>query len=614
MSRTSISSARSGVPALDRQAYGRFRLPKRLGRSIGGVDDPPMVGATEAQHMRPDDYVIGLVVGGSARAYPLWIVDYYHVVNDRAGPERFIVASCERCQSGSAFLAQPPGNREREPLFRTVGFVNAVLLLKDLRGGSHWNHHDGAGLDRAAVGRLLPWIPAYHMEWADWADLHPDTLVMAPLEDPDHPDARHGHGREEMFARAGMDPLLTATIVGDFDRRYPENEMVLGIEADGDRWAFPLREVHREGGVVHATVGPGRVVVLAGPRPDGFTMAAFVPESDGAPVTLDRVDEGFVDRETSSLWTIEGRCVGGTSSGRALEPVRWAYLRWHSWVYPYRSTALFRSERPRAVVGRGGAIERGHGFGALLGALAARGHRLEVEGPPVSQRRPRESRESLTIRVDGHRVNLHRFATAGAARDFVAFEGAFSVLPMAPTTPPNRTRRVGRLVIESDPERRFADPIHAVPIPSSAVTWAPILDSSVIVLDVIRSLRLARYDVGDVGFLPPGQLRVGCANGIALRVDADRYLLYLFDGPDQAQRYASSEPRSAAFGPMVIRATPDTMYVDQRNEILYAGDDAIRWPGSMDEPRFRAALERAARGKDASGSPAGERTGRGGGG
>ena len=69
-----------------------------------------------------------------------------------------------------------------------------------------------------------------------------------------------------------------------------------------------------------------------------------------------------------------------------------------------------------------------------------------------------------------------------------------------------------------------------------------------------------------------------------------------------------------AFGPMVIRATPDTMYVDQRNEILYAGDDAIRWPGSMDEPRFRAALERAARGKDASGSPAGERTGRGGGG
>ncbi|MGQ0670445.1 MAG: DUF3179 domain-containing (seleno)protein, partial [Actinomycetota bacterium] len=331
-----ITRAVPDVPGFDREAYDRFRIPRRLGEAISGWDDPEMASASEAHHMRQDDYVVGLVFRGSARAYPIWVVDNYHVVNDRVDGERFFVTSCERCQSGSAFVAQVGGKSDREPLFRSVGFLNATLLLKDFRTASHWIHFEGFALDRLSAGTRLPWIPAYHMEWKDWVALHPDTTVMVPPADPGHPDARHGHGREEFFSRPGMDPAFLLSVLGPLDSTYPENEMVLGIEGESDWFGYPLREVQREGGVVHDTIDGDRIVVLAGPRPDGFTMAAFATRAAGRELSFDREDGAFRDRETGSRWTIEGNAIEGLLACRRLEPVRAFYVRWHALIYNHR--------------------------------------------------------------------------------------------------------------------------------------------------------------------------------------------------------------------------------------------------------------------------------------
>ena len=39
-----------------------------------------------------------------------------------------------------------------------------------------------------------------------------------------------------------MDAAFLPTIVGDLDRTFPENEMVLAIEGDGEWLAFPLHD------------------------------------------------------------------------------------------------------------------------------------------------------------------------------------------------------------------------------------------------------------------------------------------------------------------------------------------------------------------------------------
>jgi hypothetical protein len=46
------------------------------------ADDPATVGAAEAVFLAPDDEVFGVVVEGRARAYPVPMIAYHHVVND----------------------------------------------------------------------------------------------------------------------------------------------------------------------------------------------------------------------------------------------------------------------------------------------------------------------------------------------------------------------------------------------------------------------------------------------------------------------------------------------------------------------------------------------------
>ncbi len=44
--------------------------------------DPRVVSAEQADWLRADDEVFGVVLGGQARAYPVPMISYHHVVND----------------------------------------------------------------------------------------------------------------------------------------------------------------------------------------------------------------------------------------------------------------------------------------------------------------------------------------------------------------------------------------------------------------------------------------------------------------------------------------------------------------------------------------------------
>ena len=53
--------------------------------AIPAIDDPKSVPASEATWLRPDERVLGLVVNGEARAYPLRVLEGHEMVNDVLG-------------------------------------------------------------------------------------------------------------------------------------------------------------------------------------------------------------------------------------------------------------------------------------------------------------------------------------------------------------------------------------------------------------------------------------------------------------------------------------------------------------------------------------------------
>src|SRR5262249_22959704 len=156
--------------------------------------------------------------------------------------------------------------------------------------------------------------------------------------------------------------------------------------------------------------------------------------------------DGFRDLQTGSRWSIEGVARSGPLHGARLEPIRAFPVRWHAWIYQRRDTRLFRHDGspPRAAAATPQALS---GFGSFLEEVERSGFAVEVEGPVVSQLRPRRSMASVTVRVDGDRLHLHRFTSDSAALDFEALQGSWSGLPMRTRSREGRVRRVGRIVV-----------------------------------------------------------------------------------------------------------------------------------------------------------------------
>ena len=59
---------------------------------IPALKNPDYVSASKATFLRKDDQVIGAVINGEARAYPLRIMSWHELVNDRIGDMSILVS------------------------------------------------------------------------------------------------------------------------------------------------------------------------------------------------------------------------------------------------------------------------------------------------------------------------------------------------------------------------------------------------------------------------------------------------------------------------------------------------------------------------------------------
>ena len=585
-----------------------FELPIHVGKWISAWDTPEFMPGEAAHHMRVDDYVVGLVVGGKARAYPLWITDNYHVINDHLQGVPIVFTTCERCQSGAAYLAERDGQRVK---FAACGMSNASLIMTDrVENASIWLHYEGVCIAGERVGEFLTQDPTFHTTWDCWREWHPESDVMLAPVDRHHRDARHGHAREEYFSRPGMDRPLVSTISGPPNDEYPEHEMVLGINVDKGIRAYPLLEVKRNGGVVEDMMGDHPIVILAGPRPEDVTMAAYSRLLEGGTLSFRHNADHFVDSETGSLWNIEGKAVDGPLQGNRLNPVRSHYVRWHAWVYPHSRADLYRSPEPLL---RYPAVKPGFdtsSFEPLLKGLSQLSREIRIEGPIVRLRLPHEVESGLGIRVGEDRLNLYLFQSVEAAEDYTALEGAWTCTPLHPRWERKCSRRTGRFVLASDPESLYVDPFQIVRIPDSEIQWADLVRDEELVqvwsrqvapadpslpnfTRLLEHLRKARFDIVEVAFLPHSQLRVGSVNALGATVNADRFAIYKCPDPELAERVRSEFRHAIQVGRFVFRSIPVDMYKDPFYEIGEYPDPEIRWSKLLEQRSFVTTVQQA---------------------
>ena len=195
---------------------------------IPPIDRPRYVGVRQADRVLTErEPVIAVSVAGRTRAYPIRILVWHEIVNDRLGDRPIVVTYCPLCNSALVFDRQV-GDRTLD--FGTTGKLRrSDLVMWDRQTESWWQQFDGQALVGSQVGRRLQLLPSQVLSWRDFRERHPQGSVLSQ-----ETGFRRDYGRTPYpgYERPGDRPFLYD---GPLDARLPPKERVVLIRASGPR-------------------------------------------------------------------------------------------------------------------------------------------------------------------------------------------------------------------------------------------------------------------------------------------------------------------------------------------------------------------------------------------
>lgn len=242
---------------------------------IPAIDDPKFAPPEDAARfgLADSEPVIGLVVGGEARAYPLRILTWHEIVNDRVGDVPVAVTYCPLCNSALVFDRRVDG---RVLSFGVSGKLrNSDLVMYDRESMSWWQQMVGEGLVGHYAGTKLKTLPMRVESFARFRARFPMGKVLIPR----NPELR-GYGRNP-YARydSSARPFLYD---GPLPAGIPPLERVVVVE--GEAWSFALlKKVGTiERGDLVITWEPGQASALdSASIPDGRDVGNVVVQRRG---------------------------------------------------------------------------------------------------------------------------------------------------------------------------------------------------------------------------------------------------------------------------------------------------------------------------------------------
>lgn len=234
---------------------------------IPSIDRPRFIPSSEVAFLRPDDRVMGIELNGERRAYPIRILNYHEIVNDRIGGEGVVITYCPLCGTGMAFLANVAGVSRQ---FGVSGLLyNSDVLLYDRQSESLWSQIMGQAISGPLRGTRLEGIPVHHTTWAVWQEEGPSRVLS--LETGYIRDySRSPYGNYDS-SEAIYFPLSARS------RQYHPKERVLGIEVGGEAKAYPFAELAQRESPLHDTIAGQRVEI----RFDAAARSGRIFDSEG---------------------------------------------------------------------------------------------------------------------------------------------------------------------------------------------------------------------------------------------------------------------------------------------------------------------------------------------
>ncbi|WP_148681243.1 DUF3179 domain-containing protein [Candidatus Nitrososphaera gargensis] len=296
---------------------------------IPSIDKPRFVSVPEAgKFLQDSDIVLGLDINGDIRAYPLQILVWHEIVNDKVGGVPVAVTYCPLCFTNQVFNRMVDGQTLE---FGTSGkLYNNNLVMYDRASESLWSQALGEGIVGKYAGTKLERIPFDLAYWREWKGLYPDAKVLS---------ADTGFGRPY-----GADPYgdyyTSPSIyfpISNHDSRLGPKEIVIGLEHDGVYRAYQLSKIEEEH-VINDDLA-GRPVLIASHYQ--FMTRVFERTVDDQVLEFEYKDGVMTDRQTGSVWGFDGVATDGEMTGKRLQRLPLDQGFWFAWAAFHPGTELY---------------------------------------------------------------------------------------------------------------------------------------------------------------------------------------------------------------------------------------------------------------------------------
>lgn len=306
-----LSELRSGGPGKD---------------GIPAIDNPNFENITQAQKwLKPNEPVISVAIDADARAYPLQILMWHEIVNDRIANKPITVTFCPLCYSAIVFDGMING---QQYTFGVSGMLrNSDMVMYDRQTQSWWQQFTGQAIVGKMTGTILKQIPGQIIAFDQFISAYPSGKILS---------RKTGYARD--YGRnpyVGYDNINSKPFLynGKSDPRLRPMDKVVAIEVNDVFKAYPY-SVTQEAGAINDEINGKAIVIfhsdgavsaldksrISDSRQAGST-GVFNRKVDGRKLTFTKADTGFVDNETRTTWDITGLAIAGQLRGKRLQSI-----------------------------------------------------------------------------------------------------------------------------------------------------------------------------------------------------------------------------------------------------------------------------------------------------
>ncbi len=319
--------------------------------AIPSIDHPKFVNAADAAPwLAESEPVVAVELNGEARAYPLQILIWHLLIDDRIGNAPVLISYSVLCNSAVVFDRRVAGASYK---FGFSGMVrNSNVVMFDRQTESLWQQLTGEAIAGSLTGAKLTRLDSQVVPFSVFRRAHPNGKILSR-----DTGSKRGYGTDPYAKYMSSGHLLfPVDLPGELP--FPSTETVVVVQAGGGARAY-VTPLLRQRRVLESHIGDQPFVifstrsmldVLDAPviANSHNTVAAgvFSPAVDGKTLSFYKRHGVFFDKQTHSSWDLLGVSTAGPMAGKRLNPLPYTVSYAFAWLAFFPNTPVVLAPGP----------------------------------------------------------------------------------------------------------------------------------------------------------------------------------------------------------------------------------------------------------------------------